>query len=373
MSTERNRSQAIPAVFEEEDSVAPSQTVRQATHEVKAKSLSQNIRGLAHFAESSEQKVPAPFHRGAANRPVVGPPDEYLCDGGDFGLPAGVRADWSVDGLEQEDTIAHYDTVDGRTVVAPSNRVCIYAPRFGVVRRVVDLRAYARYDRAGGFGQAMSLAKIDEQQEAATSLAQLEPSLHRTHVPPSLLRERQQPGELDREQRVAEFDGSLAPYANLQVIRTGTVSNHETALVERSSQAAITWSGDQAPQITLDQRRAQAEVSDVGPAAVYHLKEPHKSRLRLIKLASKSAAQPGEEIEFTLRFDNVGNRTIGNVTIVDNLTTRLAYLPKSAVSSLEADFSTEPNQGGSLVLRWEIKEPVEPGQGGILQFRCRVR
>ena len=74
----------------------------------------------------------------------VGPPDEYLCDGGDFGLPAAVRADWSVDGLEQEDAIAHYDTLDGRVVVTPSNRVCVYAPRFAAVRRVVNLLAHER-------------------------------------------------------------------------------------------------------------------------------------------------------------------------------------------------------------------------------------
>ena len=65
--------------------------------------------------------------------------DEYLCDGGDFGLPAAVRADWTVDGLEQEDAIAHYDTLDGRVVVTPSNRVCVYAPRFAAVRRVENV------------------------------------------------------------------------------------------------------------------------------------------------------------------------------------------------------------------------------------------
>ena len=75
---------------------------------------------------------------------IIGPGDEYLCDGGDYGLPAAVRADWSVDGLEQEDAIAHYDTLDGRVVVTPSNRVCIYAPRFAAVRRVENPLAHER-------------------------------------------------------------------------------------------------------------------------------------------------------------------------------------------------------------------------------------
>ena len=30
----------------------------------------------------------------------------------------------------------HYDTIDGRRVVEPSNKVCVYAPRFSSVRQV---------------------------------------------------------------------------------------------------------------------------------------------------------------------------------------------------------------------------------------------
>ncbi len=299
--------------------------------------------------------------------------DEYLCDGGDANGPVGIREDWEVEGLGQEDTVAHYDTIDGRTVVTPSNRVCIYAPKFGVVRHVVDLHQYARIDMAGGFDQNLSLAKIDEREEAATSLAQLEPSIHRARQPSSLLRERQQAGELDRERRVAVSLGSLAAYANLQIIRTGTASQEEKARVARSSLAAITWSGDQGPQILIDSQEAQAAVSEKQVGTIYHLHEPNKSKLRLVKLASTSSAQLGEIVEFTLRYDNIGNRVIGNVTIVDNLTTRLEYVPDSAKSSLESDFSADPNEGGSQVLRWEIRDPVEPGKGGVLQFKCRVR
>ncbi|HEX6960289.1 MAG TPA: hypothetical protein VF175_00365, partial [Lacipirellula sp.] len=83
----------------------------------------------------------APLHGGCAccdYGPIRGPNDEYLCDGGDHGLPVGVRADWSIHGLEQEDTIAHYDTIDGRTIVTPSNKLCIYAPRFAAIRQVVN-------------------------------------------------------------------------------------------------------------------------------------------------------------------------------------------------------------------------------------------
>ena len=68
------------------------------------------------------------------------PEDEYLCDGGDQGKPVGINAKKQILGLKMEDTVAHYDTLDGRTVVEPSNEVCLYSPRFGAVRQVVSLR-----------------------------------------------------------------------------------------------------------------------------------------------------------------------------------------------------------------------------------------
>src|SRR5690606_23596303 len=123
--------------------------------------------------------VPAPCsHDGCAccnYGPVRGPSDEYLCDGGDHGLPAAVLKDWSVAGLEQEDTVAHYDTVDGRTIITPSNKVCIYAPRFAAVRKVVDLEAYARYDAVAGAKQRMIPVGANESEEVTTTAALLEP------------------------------------------------------------------------------------------------------------------------------------------------------------------------------------------------------
>jgi uncharacterized repeat protein (TIGR01451 family) len=275
--------------------------------------------------------------------------------------------------LEQEDTVAHYDTVDGRTFITPSNQVCIYAPRFGVVRRVVDLQEYARYDAANGYGQILSPAKIDENEKIMTSLAKVEPNINRGRDPVSLLKERQQPGELDREMRLMVDIGTLAPYANLQIVKAGILTGDEKVKIARSSLAAITWTGNEAPQITVDSRNAIAATSDRTPGTIYHLEEPNKPVLRIIKLASCGSAKPGEIIEFTLRVDNIGNREMGNVTVVDNLTTRLEYVPDSAKSSVAADFSTEPNDGGSEVLRWEIKEPVAKSSGFVLQFKAKVR
>ena len=142
---------------------------------------------------------------------------------------------------------------------------------------------------------------------------------------------------------------------------------------KRSVQAAVTWNGDQAAQVVFSNQQAVAVVGLKQPGIVYQTDEPNSPRLRLVKLASTYHALPGEEVEFTLRFDSIGDQVIGNVTIVDNLTTRLEYVPNSAKSTVDAGFSAVPNGAGSTVLRWEIKDPVKPGEGGVLQFRATVK
>jgi uncharacterized repeat protein (TIGR01451 family) len=308
-----------------------------------------------------------------SHEPATGPSDEYLCDGGDMHLPAGVNASWKITGLEQEDTVAHYDTVDGRTIITPSNKVCLYAPRFAAARQVVDLRAYARIDAPGDATQRINPIKIEETEDVSTSLAEIKPGIHREKEPPSLLREREQAGELDRDRRVAVTIGTLQPYCNVQLIRSGEVIGTDIVKIARASLAAITWSGVEAAQVVLDNRQAQAAVSELTPGTIYHTFEPNNPKLRLVKLASKTSAQPGEEVEFTLRFDNVGDKVIGNVVIADNLTTRLEYVEGSQKTSLPANFTTQGNDGESLVLRWELTEPLEKGKGGVIQFRCKVR
>ncbi len=81
--------------------------------------------------------------------PVVCPPvrvprsperrrDEYVCDGDDKNGNVRVDRSSNVQGLDIEDTIGHFETYDGRTIVASSNRVCIYAPGFAAVRKVLE-------------------------------------------------------------------------------------------------------------------------------------------------------------------------------------------------------------------------------------------
>jgi uncharacterized repeat protein (TIGR01451 family) len=126
-------------------------------------------------------------------------------------------------------------------------------------------------------------------------------------------------------------------------------------------------------QVLLERQEAIAEVTIQDVETTYQLDQPGTPRLRVIKTASRGDALPGEIVEFTIRFDSIGHQVIGNVTIMDSLTTRLEYVADSAQCSRPAQFTSEENESGSLILRWELDAPMEPGEGGIIRFRCRVR
>ena len=77
------------------------------------------------------------LHRPAPpSRPML-PRDEYLCDGGDQGEPAGVGEGGNIKGIDPRDAVIRFDIGLGDRVkprVLPTNRVCVYAPRFAEVR-----------------------------------------------------------------------------------------------------------------------------------------------------------------------------------------------------------------------------------------------
>jgi uncharacterized repeat protein (TIGR01451 family) len=258
-------------------------------------------------------------------------------------------------------------------LVTPSNRVCIYAPRFAAVRRVVQVAAHE---------QPVFVNSTMEEQSPARARRALPPIAARQRKviavdlgqrPANLFRQREKAGELENLQAAADVYSSIGPYANLLIVRTGEVSAAEKPRLERSMQSAITLTGNQAPQVLFGVKAAHAEIGVRQPGMIYQTTGPTSPKLRLCKLASSGNALPGEEVEFTLRFDNIGDQLIANVTIADNLTTRFEYVPGSAKSSVNADFVTEQNDVESLVLRWEIKEPVKPGAGGVLRFKVKVR
>jgi uncharacterized repeat protein (TIGR01451 family) len=306
--------------------------------------------------------------------PAPWPHNEYLCDGGDQGLDVDVLPDWTVRGLDQEDTVAHYDTLDGQTRVQPSNRVCLYAPRFAAVRQVSGLLTHEVHDRVAGMELPVGPQLHQERGIVTTVIQPVQPERYLESDGPLLFQEDVRGADVVADQGPLGMAGRLRAYEDLQLIRDGVFENTQKARLSISLDAALAWTEQQAVQVVIDNTTTVVATNDTGPQSVYRYEmPPGKPRVRVVKLASTAHAQPGELVEFTIRFDNIGDQPVGNVTIVDNLTTRLEYVPDTQECSREADFFTQENAGESLVLRWEIKAPLEVSEGGVIRFTCRVR
>jgi uncharacterized repeat protein (TIGR01451 family) len=302
------------------------------------------------------------------------PEDEYLFDGGDSDGQVKVRPDGrTLEGLDSEDTIAHYDTLDGRTVVKPSCRVCIYAPRFVCVRQVLLPYGDNQLVKAGGVDMPIGPVPQLDIQPVASSMQPITPVGEIGARGPITFLEHTPPIGLISHTVIRATIDRLKPYENYSIIRTGEIIEAEMAYVAESAQAAIVWTTAQGVDVMIGGKKAVAIEGDQRAQATYSIEPPNHPCLRICKVASAHSAKPGETVEFTLRFDNVGDQPVGNVTIVDNLTTRLELVEGSGQCSKDAKFFTESNKEGSLILHWEITNPINPGDGGIARFKCIVR
>ncbi len=330
---------------------------------------------LADIPYHRARQIPYPI-AGAWAPPGLALPwpyDEYLRDGGDRRTPARVRPDWVIEGLQPEDTIGHFDTLVGQTIVEPSNRVHIYAPRFASVRSMnipeqkmhtlnpADVYFEEKLVRYDDLKTPVARIQTDE-------LISMDGTKHA-----NIYRTDRQNGMVSKQQPALEFAVGYLPYEDLHIMRRGEFLQTEKARLAVVREAAITWSQNQEPEVLIEGQRAAETVLDRHVGVTYTYDLPGPPKLRVIKVASTQVALPGDLVDFTIRYDNIGDSVMGNVTIVDNLTTRLEYVPGSAQSSLDANFLTQPNDVGSVVVRWEITDPLEAGEGGIVRFQCRVR
>ena len=314
-------------------------------------------------------------HKSGGHTPSgEGRANEYIINGDDTGKPAYVE-DWTVHNFEAGNTIAHFDTLDGQIVVEPSNRVHIYAPRFGAIRKIEGVLLD---------GQTTALIAARSQQVSSQNQNAVQTSFADHEASTRYARTQDQINSIDGQRRGAgmETTQSLGGYDNYQVVdsdallqRTFGFGGAVRTQLDRGAVNAKAWMGSEGLKVQMNDL-APMSATGIDGAAVYFQVEDKQSRtskLRLIKVASKESAQPGEIIEFTLRFDNIGNQLLGNVTVLDDLTGRLEFLPGTAVASLKSGFVPQLNERGTLTLRFEIIEPLAPGDFGVIQFQCRVR
>ena len=140
-------------------------------------------------------------------------------------------------------------------------------------------------------------------------------------------------------------------------------------------QNAAAWAMDTSVQATATTTAAievKAEIRGEAMVGVDDRKRT-KGNLRIMKIADRQVAEIGDEITFTIRYDNIGDHELSNVVIVDNLTPRLAYVEDSDSSNRPGELVIEQNGQGSHILKFIIDDPIAGHEGGVLQFKARVR
>ena len=304
---------------------------------------------------------------------VLDYPDEYLFDGGDRDLPVHY-GDGLRHGLNTEDTVAEYTDHTGDKHTKATNRVAIYAPYFAAVRSFSGLQERNNVTRLAANRKTVVGAglKSKDRLDSATE-----------HKPLQGVRMRSRASGFDGDAVVKEFSRSrrhadhvklLNAFQEFSVLKRGQYDRTNQARLAITQQAARAWSRDLYPQIT-GSRSAAVEVYDNIKAQV-HIGiddgKKTKGNLQIVKAADRQIAEPGDEITFAIRYNNIGDHDLHNITIVDNLTPRLKFIPDSEDSDRPGVLATTDNGEGSVVVRFKLNDPLPGHTGGILTFKVRV-
>lgn len=300
-------------------------------------------------------------------------PQEYVYDGGDRDPQARLREDLSVAGLDSEDTVIRFETQSGSVELQAGCRVPIYAPRFASTRKITPV---SHSDHVVATQAALHDQKIGRMADALPpTKVRLSsgPQREETVKVVEAVRDRNRGVLMDRVLPAIGISDAFKPYEDLQIIRKGTFAIDDKVKLRSSIMAARSWSSVEELVVMVDNVEVELIEESSGTEEVLTYELAGKPRVRLCKVASHQVAEPGDTIDFTIRFDNIGDQKINNIVVHDSLAPRLEYIDDSQKTSLKSDFASQANDAGSSVLTWTFKETVRAGQGGYIRFQCKVR
>lgn len=312
----------------------PFLILRMGEHEINEEELKKHgIPGTIWLPGDKSLPIPAaaPFLPWACMSlydPLLGPaslrPEICLPDGGDSGMRVGRDFMGRLQGLDPSDTVAEYTDSAGRRKIAVSNRVCLCVPRFIIFRGEVNIANRFVYQGASNLQLAQGFGITAQK------------------VP------------------------VLMKHQNVNLVMVGGKQALSAAEVVKGTMIFGQYEGV-ALKVGLSGTHG---VSSTCQTLTGELPE---KPLKLIKWPDKNGAQIGDVITFTLKYVNEGSRPIRNVVISDNLITRFEYIAGSTKSDRPANFTAQPNDHGSFILRWQITTDLPPGQSGMVTFQVRVR
>jgi uncharacterized repeat protein (TIGR01451 family) len=258
------------------------------------------------------------------------PTEELVTNGGDVGPRIGVGPYGQIGNLNSTDAAAIYNFADQSRRTTTSNRICLFAPRFGVIQEVTAI--------AGFHGALPPLGTISVMGVIENRTRQ--PSLN--------------------------FEEILSPAAVVaRKSLHGARSNEGVHELDQVAALAMT--------AMIEGVALKATVVELAGFTQYRDYCKPNEPLVLAKSAEPREALPGDIVTITLRFSNYGSRPARNLEISDNLGPRLEYIPGTSAGDRPTVFTFQANEVGSATLRWTIPGELPAGQSGMIQFQVRVR
>jgi uncharacterized repeat protein (TIGR01451 family) len=325
---------------------------------------------------------PCPLPRGPvrgtppAGRPWL-PRDEYLCDGGDQGLPATIGGDGNLHGVDPRDAVMRFDVgLDDfrKPRVLPTNRVCVYAPRFAEIRVSTGTNEAIEVHGAA-INQKLDTFALAQNRSYSRRLVQNQAA--------ELARERRRAQGLKGELHTGEDSDMRGPDVYLNILHAKTDAQQQGAEIARNRVRP----GLMKEKIRLDGiKTAESPVMTglvEGPGQTvmsWRTNEmkgietpPNRPGMAIIKRVSATEAEPGDTLTFVITYRNMGNTPIRSAAIIDSLLPRLEYVKGSAKGPRDTVFSSGENRVGSTELKWELPGVIAPGASGHVSFQAVVR
>ncbi len=301
-------------------------------------------------------------------------PDEYLFDGGDRAYPVHYDSEIMV-GVETEDTVVEFQDHKGNRKVKASNRVAIYAPRFAAVRTIHGVREGVNVQRVAANMDDVHGAALRQKVGAKSSLQRDRLQGVRMRSRASGIFSQTTRKDVSSTKFVAQHTKLQNVYEGVQFLHDGKIRQNEIAQLRGGLNAAAAWTRDLNPVLVANLSAAQEVYAMFKVAELTGTDDGHKQpgRLRIVKLADKDAAKPGDVITFTIRFDNLGDRELRQIRLIDNLTPRLEYVDDSATSDMPGSINVDDNGEGSHILRFELDNPLAGHTGSVITFQAKLR
>lgn len=321
--------------------------------------------------------------------PVTGackPDLEIVRDGGDRAPRAAIGGQSEAVGVDTEDSVAEFTNSKGARRVIPSNRVCLYMPRFCWVSQQIGLGTVDHQTGPAGAVSTSGPDRLDHRVPSLATVAETRINGVRGRLRPGGIGLTQYAGRVVKLQILQGQELVQAPLQNLVergadavtdrqrpqstvqqerlLVKTGGISLHELMAETKSVALSRIENG---PQVISTEATLREVLSDCKEDMVI-LSHP----MVLHKTADKQVALPGDVVTFTLRFANMTGKALRDVAIVDNLSPRLEYVEGSSRSSKETVFTVQENEAGSLILRWEAGT-LAAGESAVVRFQAKVR